>query len=498
MSATVLARLEELGANARRLACREINSHIAGEVSGLSGEAKLNFLANLKSLSSYCARTCGYSARVASVSARVQGALAPGASVFQGATRIPTPHVSVEVPAAAKVPAQEGPDILDASSVVDAIVEVIDEPVVSVPADAGGFLGRRVKDLYFHCILGEGAQAVVYGAYRPSGAELAVKVSKSGTLDMGRFTMTSQRLGVVQSTRILRPMDAFVLEGGFPAFPMRKMHGDLKTLARTHHDRVAAGNATQSSQAWERTVAKFILEMAQAVESMYASVDPRTGEPLRLLHRDVKPSNIAFVRSAGSPSDTDLGTAEFLLMDFDSMIREGDESEPAMTPLFASPQLLRGEASSHADDVYALGATMCAILTGHTPYWFRDPSVEASGSKNEDCLGKIAPYLHCDLPPVIPERRGTSFLGNIFGRFFSGVGQDSGPAYHRSLVRIIRKAIHPDLRQRYQRAADMADDLELALQKKRVSPKVDSSASGRRLSMELPEAPPTDRIGRAG
>ena len=80
-----------------------------------------------------------------------------------------------------------------------------------------------------------------------------------------------------------------------------------------------------------------------------------------IVHRDVKPGNI-LVTDFGQPALSDFGIAH---------IADGFETETgafAGSPSFTAPETLSGDAPSPASDVYGLGATLFAALTGHAPY----------------------------------------------------------------------------------------------------------------------------------
>lgn len=102
----------------------------------------------------------------------------------------------------------------------------------------------------------------------------------------------------------------------------------------------------------------------------------------RVIHRDVKPSNILFDAS-GNASLADFGLAKPL------DIRTGFSGVKMIgTPAYMSPEQINGEPLDGRSDIYALGITIYCALTGQLPY------------ENESVMGMAAAHLTEPIPDI--------------------------------------------------------------------------------------------------
>jgi len=142
-----------------------------------------------------------------------------------------------------------------------------------------------------------------------------------------------------------------------------------------------------------------------------------------VIHRDLKPDNLMITRS-GRPYVMDFGLAKTVEAE-SSLSVSGDVMG---TPAFMSPEQARGEVDTidARADVFSLGATLYALLTGQKPF---------QGRTSMEIVIRV---LNQEPPPP--------------SRLKSGI-----PA---ALDAVVLKAMEKDPARRYQSASEFADDLE--------------------------------------
>src|ERR1017187_7190201 len=190
--------------------------------------------------------------------------------------------------------------------------------------------------------IGRGGSGSVYLAERAAGdveQRVAIKLLRSGgdePIFRDRFLRERHILAALDHPGIARLIDAGHTADGRPYLAMDYIEGtpiDGYAEKLDLPDRLA-----------------LFLQVCDAVSYAHRNL---------IIHRDLKPSNI-LVDSAGRAKLLDFGIARILETGQD----QGQTAEWQLTPEYASPEQLRGEAQTTATDVYSLGAVLHRLLAG--------------------------------------------------------------------------------------------------------------------------------------
>jgi eukaryotic-like serine/threonine-protein kinase len=244
----------------------------------------------------------------------------------------------------------ETPAMVYAAGIVSGAASEIDADEQEQPGDRIGPYGL-IREI------GRGGMGRVFLANRADGQFeqlVALKLVRHGPYGgeiLGRFLRERQILARLHHPNIARLLDGGVSADGRPYFAMEYVEGEPITA-------YCDGRSLDVS----RRLALFAL-VCDAVQYAHQNL---------VVHRDLKPSN-TMVTAEGQVKLLDFGIAKVLQPD------EGDDQNGAeatltrlgsgpMTPEYAAPEQVRGEAVTTATDVYALGALAYELLTGRGPH----------------------------------------------------------------------------------------------------------------------------------
>ncbi|WP_243725467.1 serine/threonine-protein kinase [Actinomadura rubrisoli] len=206
-------------------------------------------------------------------------------------------------------------------------------------------------------------------------------------------------------------------EHGRPALPLRAVR-EARSAARLSHPSVVTvfDVVEEDGRPWvvmELVHARSLLEVTRRDGPLPPERAARIGRQIAgalgaahaagILHRDVKPGNVLV-----GPGD------RAVLSDFGIAVIEGDAglTQPGTllgSPAYIAPERIRGEPALPASDLWALGATLFAAVTGRPPFQRDDPVAVFGAVLSEEPV--VPPYAG-PLRPVLeglldkdPERR---------------------------------------------------------------------------------------------
>jgi serine/threonine protein kinase len=304
-------------------------------------------------------------------------------------------------------------------------------PKVAIEGQAGGKVQLKVGDWVGPYLLvrelGRGGMAEVWLAQRADGAfrrDVALKLPALARhrKDLAkRFSRERDILASLEHPNIARLYDAGVSDDGLPYLAMEYVPGlPLTDWCDKHRLGV-------------RERLEPFLQVLDAVQ--YA-------HDRQVLHRDIKPSNI-LVTESGQVRLLDFGVAKELV-EQDGRTQLTQLYGRALTPEYASPEFIRGDAVDAAADIYALGVVLYELLAGSRPYELR------SGASQVDLEQAVAqarvhrPSTHAG--PAAASARATT-VDKLVKRL------------RGDLDAIVLKALARRPRDRYPSAAELAEDL---------------------------------------
>src|SRR5512139_1594261 len=218
-------------------------------------------------------------------------------------------------------------------------------------------------------ILGQGGMGSVYRAVDENlGVDVAVKDNFFTTEDYARqFRREATILAGLRHPNLPRVTDHFVIEGQGQYLVMDYIAGeDL----RQRMDRLGMLPVEE--------VVKIGAAICDALDYLAACSPP-------IVHRDIKPGNVK-IDPLGQIFLVDFGLAKIL---FGSQLTT--TGARAMTPGYSPPEQYGSARTDARSDLYSLGATLYAALTGYVP---------------EDALNRAIDQVHLSsirkLNPLVP------------------------------------------------------------------------------------------------
>ncbi len=277
---------------------------------------------------------------------------------------------------------------------------------------------RLIADRYeIRALLGRGSYGEVYEAVAHTAGGITRRVALKclrDTLASDPKELAALRDEAKLASRLHHGSIAGVIDfgiaGGVPFLVLELVEGvsaaEAATRTRARGAEVPLGSALG-----------VVLEAARALHYAHTLRDEH-GRPLGIVHRDVKPSNL-LVAWTGEVKLVDFGIA--LAHD---RVRSTTASFAKGTVGYMSPEQLSGSPLDARTDVFALGCTLHALLRGASP------------AKSDRAIARLLAQQPLELDT-------------------SALPEDVGA--------IVVRALAPRITDRYQTAAELAEDLARAL-----------------------------------
>ena len=234
-----------------------------------------------------------------------------------------------------------------------------------------------------------GGFAVVWRAHdRLLGKDVALKVLQTSIAEdpaaveeLKRETLRSREL---THPHIVQTYD-FVQDGSVVALAMEFVDGaTMATLA-----------AQRPNGCFNpRDVAAWLADVCDALDYAHSE----KGGKRSVIHHDLKPSNF-MVDRFGTAKVLDFGIAKGVA---ETRYQHTGQFAVAGTPPYMSPQQLLGQRPRPSDDIYSMGATIYALLTGKPPFYRGDLAMQI-GNEIAPTMNRRRAELEIDEPPIPQE-----------------------------------------------------------------------------------------------
>jgi serine/threonine-protein kinase len=296
--------------------------------------------------------------------------------------------------------------------------------------------GQRIGPYRLLRLVGEGGMGSVFLAERDDGdfvQRVALKLVRADFVDTqtrARFLRERNFLARLVHPHIAQLHDGGVAGDGTPYFTLEFVEGEPLT-------RYCDAKALTIQQR-----VRLILQVCAAVSYAHRNL---------IVHRDLKPSNI-LVTPEGEVKLLDFGIAK--LLDVEADPGQTVTQSRMMTPEYAAPEQVLGDAITTATDVYAIGVLLYELLCGRLPY----ARADAGATSWAKAVVEEAPE---NLGRALSRDTGTT--NRPTGEAAAATRNTTLPQLRRSLRgdldRIVQRALAKAPESRYPSVSALADDL---------------------------------------
>jgi len=216
-------------------------------------------------------------------------------------------------------------------------------------------IGTRLGPYELRSQIGAGGMGVVYEAQPPVGDRVAVKLLQGQRLHderaVRRFHDEGTAGSIVVHPNVVSTLAQGETEDGVPFLVMKRVCGEPLGI-RIQRD---------GPPSLRRGI-ELVQQILAGVDAMHAA---------GIVHGDLKSDNVLIERRADGtdvPMVIDFGLAHVQFCAEDVRRPQPGEELVSGTPDYMAPEVIRGEGSSRASDLYAVGVILYETITGSTPF----------------------------------------------------------------------------------------------------------------------------------
>jgi eukaryotic-like serine/threonine-protein kinase len=308
-------------------------------------------------------------------------------------------------------------------------------------------IGRRVGAYKIIRRIGRGGMATVYLASRADEQyekQVAIKIllPELGTEELlRRFRNERQTLAKLDHPNIVKLLDGGSTEEGLPYLVMDYVQG------------VPIDQYCDNHKLSTEERLRLFCQICAAVRCAHENL---------VVHRDLKPSNI-LITEDGSPRLLDFGISKVLQPHNGSPVTQ--TLTRRMTPAYASPEQVKGEAVTPATDIYSLGVVLYELLTGHRPYKLKQQTpAEVERAICEQEPEKPSTAVNRVETEDLPDGTTFSKTPEVVSASREGQPEKLRRRLSGDLDNIVLMALQKEAQRRYLSAEEFSQDIQRHLQ----------------------------------